>query len=407
MPGYHQQIAIVVLGVLAFALFSRRLRMSVVSLPLAFTAFGWVLGPQASGLLAIPLDNALIHAVAEITLVLVLFSDASRVMVRDLLKQYAIPARMLLLGMPATFLLGSLLAYWVSPDQPWAVAMLLAAILTPTDAALGQAVVNSASVPVRVRQGLAVESGLNDGLALPAVVVAAFAAAAAAGLAVDDRPDDLVAFALKQVALGPLAGAAIGYAGARALDLAIERSLATTVFQGIYFLGIALLAFACAELVGGNGLIAAFVGGLVFGNRIKCSCDFIDELMESEGKLLTMFTFLVFGAVLVPMGIEHMTWKTVVFALVYVFAVRTLPVWLSLAGAGLASYDRIFLAWFGPKGLASILFMLLVLERFPIPGHRELVACVVLTVLLSIVLHGLSAVPMSARFKRRGSGAGE
>lgn len=120
--------------------------------------------------------------------------------------------------------------------------------------------------------------------------------------------------------------------------------------------------------------------------------------MESEGKLLTMFAFLVFGAVLVPMGIEHMTWKTMVFALAYVFAVRMVPVWLSLAGAGLAGYDRICLAWFGPRGLASILFLLLVLERFPIPGHQELVACVVLT--------GLSAVPMSARFKQSGDRSG-
>jgi NhaP-type Na+/H+ or K+/H+ antiporter len=332
----------------------------------------------------------------------VLFSDASRVKLRELMQNYALPARMLLIGMPLTILLGTLVAHWVSPDAPWMVALFIAAVLTPTDASLGQSVVSSPNVPLRLRQSINVESGLNDGLALPVVMIAAIVSAEMAGIVVEGVPDNVVLFTLKQVILGPLTGVGLGYSLARILDASIKARFITTSCQGIYFLIAAFLAFITAELVGGNGLIAAFVGGLVFGNTLKSSTDFIGEFMESEGQLLTIFTFLIFGAVMVPLGIEHATWKTVVLAILYLSVIRMLPIWLSLAGSGLKNYEKIFLGWFGPRGLASILFALLFLERFHIPGGDEILACVVLTVMLSIVLHGVSANPMSARFARSG-----
>jgi NhaP-type Na+/H+ or K+/H+ antiporter len=243
---------------------------------------------------------------------------------------------------------------------------------------------------------------LNDGLALPVVMIAAIVSAEMAGIVVDGVPENVMLFTLKQVILGPLTGVALGYLLARILDASIKARFITTSCQGIYFLIAAFLAFVTAELVGGNGLIAAFVGGLVFGNTLKSSTDFIEEFMESEGQLLTIFTFLIFGAVMVPQGIEHATWKTIVLAVLYLSVIRMLPIWLSLTGSGLKRYDKIFLGWFGPRGLASILFALLFLERFQIPGGEEILACVVLTVMLSIVLHGVSANPMSARFARSG-----
>ena len=209
-------------------------------------------------------------------------------------------------------------------------------------------------------------------------------------------------FALMQVTLGPLTGLVIGYVFARILDAAVNRGLITVVFQGIYFLCTAFLAFTCAELIGGNGFIAAFVGGLLFGNTLRGSSEFIDEFMESEGQLLTIFTFLIFGAVMVPIGLAHAHWKTLLLAISFLTVVRMLPIWLSLLGSGLGNYDKIFVGWFGPRGLASILFALLILERFGIQDREEILACVVLTVMLSIVVHGVSANPMSARFKRRG-----
>jgi NhaP-type Na+/H+ or K+/H+ antiporter len=398
------QIAIILVGIIVFAALSRRLETSFFTLPMVFTFFGWLIGQGGVQLVPMKAEHEVIQVIAEITLVLVLFSDASRVKLRELVQNYGVPARMLLIGMPLTILLGTVVAHWVSPDASWMVALFIAAVLTPTDAALGQSVVTSPGVPLRLRQSINVESGLNDGLALPVVMIAAIASAEMAGLAVDGAPDNVVVFTLKQVILGPLTGLGLGYLLARILDAAINARFITTSCQGIYFLIAAFLAFVTAELVGGNGLIAAFVGGLVFGNSLKSSADFIEEFMESEGQLLTIFTFLIFGAVMVPLGIEHATWKTLVLAILFLSVIRMLPIWLSLAGSGLSLYEKLFLGWFGPRGLASILFALLFLERFEIPRGDEILACVVLTVMLSIVLHGISANPMAARFGRSGDG---
>jgi NhaP-type Na+/H+ or K+/H+ antiporter len=254
---------------------------------------------------------------------------------------------------------------------------------------------------LRLRQGVNVESGLNDGLVLPVVMIAAIVSAELTNTTVEGIPGNTALFALMQIVLGPLTGIFVGYLLARILDAVINAQLITIVFQGIYFLCTAFLAFVSAEAIGGNGLIAAFVGGLVFGNTMRNSSSFIEEFMESEGQLLTIFTFLIFGAVMVPMGIEHASWKTLVLAIMFLSVIRMLPIWLSLTGSGLSCYEKVFLGWFGPRGLASVLFALLVLERFAIPGREEILACVVLTVMLSIVLHGVSANPMSACFKQR------
>ncbi len=394
-------LAIVFLVTLAYAAVSRRLEASLLTLPMVFTALGWVIGRGGIELVPTHTQHTVVHHLAEITLILVLFSDASRINLGTLRKNVGLPLRMLLIGMPLTLLLGALLAHWVAPAAPWSVALLIAAILTPTDAALGQAVVTSPNVPARLRQAINVESGLNDGLALPVVMVAAIASAQITGTVVQDLPDNVWVFTTLQVTLGPLIGIAIGYASARLLDRAIHGRWATTASQGIYFLLTAFLAFVAAESAGGNGLIAAFLGGLAFGNTLRSPKEFIHEFMESEGQLLTMATFLIFGAVMVPMGLEHANLKTVVLAVLSLTVVRMLPIWLSLTGTGLSAYEKIFLGWFGPRGLASVLFALLFLDRFAIPGRHDIMACVVLTVMLSIVLHGVSANPMANRFAKR------
>jgi len=388
---------LIVLGVVAiYALMARWIELSIITLPMIFTGLGIALGGTGLDLVPMGAGNEVIHAFVEITLVLVLFSDASGVKRQNLSgSNVTIPLRMLLIGMPLTVVLGTLVAIWVSPNQPWALALLVAAILTPTDAALGQSVVSNPSVPKHISQSINIESGLNDGLAFPIVLLAAITAARATGYEGGQAPDNVAVFALLQIAVGLLAGAMVGYGAAKLLDFAIGRNATTTVAQGLYFLSVAFLAYFGAELVGGNGFIAAFVGGLVFGNTLRAPSEFIQEFMEGEGQLLTLATFFIFGSVLAPIGLEHASWKTVTLALLFLTVVRMLPIWLSLTGLKLSSYEKIFLGWFGPRGLASILFALLVLEDFPIPGAQELTACVVLTVLISIVLHGVSAAPLS------------
>ena len=402
--------SIVILGLLAcvavYALLSRKIETSFLTLPMIFTGLGLALA--ATGQMLVPPGSGpiygeleVIHLAAELTLILLLFSDASSIELKALAGSFNIPLRMLLIGMPLTILLGTLVAHWVSPEASWAIAFLVAAMLTPTDAALGQTVVTSEKVPLSIRQSINVESGLNDGLALPVVLVAAILAVEASGQTTAGLPQNIALYTLLQLTMGPVVGIIIGWLAAKLLDLAVNKNTAAEVFQGIYFLCVAFVVYLAAEQVGGNGFIAAFVGGLTFGNRLQAPCGFIKEFMEGEGQLLTTATFLIFGAVLAPVGLEHASWKTMVLAIAFLTLVRMLPIWLSLLGSGLSLYEKLFLGWFGPRGLASILFALLILERFEVPGGEEIKACVVLTVLLSIVLHGISATPLAAQFGAR------
>ncbi len=391
---------IVAIGILLFALFSRKLEDSLLTLPMIFTVFGWTIGGGAGELLPLSIGHGAMHTLAEVTLILVLFSDAAQVNLRLLLKDHTLPTRMLLIGMPLSILLGAVVAAWVSPAAPLALAFLIAAILTPTDAALGQAIVSSHKVPVRIRQAINVESGLNDGIALPIVMICAILTSAAYGTTGAHQPDNLWLFTLLQITLGPLVGVGVGYAGAKLVDRAAAQKSMSMAFQGIAFLSLAATAYLLAEAVGGNGFIATFVAGLLFGATLKEHSESLFEFMETEGQLLTMITFLIFGAVMVPLGLEHATWKTLVLAVLYLTVIRMLPIFLSLTGTGLKAPDKLLLGWFGPRGLASILFALLILDRFTIPGSEELLACIVLTVMLSIFAHGLSATPLVNTYAR-------
>jgi NhaP-type Na+/H+ or K+/H+ antiporter len=327
-----------------------------------------------------------------VTFVLVLFSDASRVRFQRLRQNFAIPSRMLVIGLPLTVLLGMLVTYTIHPAGGLAMALLTAAVLTPTDAALGQTVVSSPDVPERLRQTINVESGLNDGLVLPFVLLGAILASA--GME-DAQTDGLAALILLQVVLGPLVGIASGWGFAKLMDAAQNRNLMAESAGGVAFLSVAFFAFIGAETIGGNGFIAAFVSGMVFGNSYKHEIHFIGEFMEGVGQVLTMLAFLVFGALLLPDGLEHMTWRAVVLALFFLTIVRMLPIWVSLLGTGLKMREKLFLGWFGPRGLASILFTLIMMDEFDFPGEDELLACVSMTVFLSIIFHGVSAAPLS------------
>ena len=398
----HLHFILILLAVLAFAALSRRLESSLLTMPMVFTAFGWFMGRGGANLMPVESERAIVHGIAEFTLILVLFSDASHIDLRTLRRGAGIPARMLLIGMPLTMVLGTLVVHFFSPALSWVLALLVAAILTPTDAALGQAVVSSPSVPLRLRQAVNVESGLNDGMALPVVMVAAITASGGVPESAGEASHSLFQFAAMQVVLGPLSGIVIGFVAAKVLDFAHDRKLATLSYQGIYFLATALLCYLGAELVGGNGFISAFIGGLVFGNSLRCSHAFISEFMESEGQLLTLLTFLIFGAVLAPQGLAYASWTTVLMALSFLTFVRIVPVWMSLAGTGLGGWEKFFLGWSGPRGLASILFALLIVEGYEVPGAEEVLACVVLTVLLSIFIHGATAQPLARSFAHRG-----
>jgi NhaP-type Na+/H+ or K+/H+ antiporter len=383
-----------------YSLLTNALAKTILTLPIVFMIAGYLSARPIEALAEPEVLDAGKRLLAEITLVLVLFSDASHVRLKSLRSHFDVPLRMLVIGMPLTIGLGVIFAYLLNPESGLAMALLTAAVLTPTDATLGQTIVSSKDVPETLRQTINVESGLNDGLALPFVLFGAILASAGMDGA---HTDGLAASATLQIVLGPLVGIAIGWVFAKVMDAAQDKNLMAEAAGGVAFLAVAFSAFIMSEIVGGNGFIAAFVAGMVFGNTYKHDIHFISEFMEGVGQLLTMFAFIVFGALLLPDGLAHANWRAVVLAILFLTVVRMLPIWLSLLGTGLALREKLFLGWFGPRGLASILFTLIMMDEFDFPGEEELLACVSMTVFLSIILHGISAAPLSRWIGRTSS----
>lgn len=387
--------AVIAAGVILFSLVSRRLQASIITGPMVFAGFGLLIGTGGLNLVDLHFGHGFIHGLAELTLILVLFTDATRIDLRQVRRDHDLPLRLLLIGMPLTIVLGTVVALLLPLGLAFWEAALLAAILAPTDAALGQAVVSNARVPVRIRQALNIESGLNDGIALPLVLLfACLAIEFHAG----GNEQNWVLFGAKQILLGPLAGLIVGGLGAWMIDRAVSSGWMSKVFEGPAILGVALLAFAGAELIEGNGFIAAFTAGIVFGNQVRGRCDFLFEFAESEGQLLTLLTFMVFGAAILPDAFAAMNWWIAFYAILSLTVIRMLPVTVSLFGSGVKAPTVLFLGWFGPRGLASFLFALLVLEEAAPAAQGTILTVTVTTVIASIVLHGLTAAPGAQRY---------
>lgn len=388
---------VVALCILVFGLGSRRAERSILTPPIFFVVAGLL--ATLSGVAHFDVDEHAVHTLAEITLVLVLFTDASRIRL-DLLRQSrGLPTRLLLVGLPLTVVLGTVAALGLFPTFTFWEAALLATVLAPTDAALGQAVVSSPKVPVRIRQALNVESGLNDGIALPLVLV--FLSTCASAVEGLGGAEYWLRFAALQVTLGPLVGWLVGRFGTRIIESARTREWMNDTFQHLSSIGLALLAFAAAGLVQGNGFIAAFVAGLVLGNTASEELnEQLSEFAEAEGQLLTLLVFLVFGATMVP-EVLHLGAAPWIYGLLSLTVVRMVPVALSLIGAGVRPQTVLFLGWFGPRGIASILFGLLVIEASGLVNRHEVFAVVITTVLLSVVAHGVTAYPGAGWYSRQ------
>ncbi|QZY29098.1 cation:proton antiporter [Nocardioides coralli] len=388
-------VAVVALLLVGYGLVSARLDAWSVTGPLVFTAAGLALGPTGAGVLGGDISTTTVEILAEATLVMVLFTDASRIHLRRLLGQLALPLRLLGVGLPLTLLLGTVAAVWLLADLGWWEAALLAAILTPTDAALGAAVVSDERVPSRVRQALNVESGLNDGLMVPILaVLVAGATAELEGRGVGGW----LGLAGQQVGLGVIGGALVGYLGGLLLVRAHDRGWVHGDLRQLTTLGIGVTAWAAAEVVGGNGFVAAFVAGLAFGEAAREHCGMVADFAEEEGHLLSLLTFLLFGAVLLGPALLETTPGALAYAALSLTLVRMLPVAVSVLGVGLRAPTVGYLGWFGPRGLASILFTIVVVEEIGEGRSGELMTAASLVVAASILLHGLSAAPLASRY---------
>ena len=380
-------------AIFLWGVLSARLERADLSAPIVFVGVGAAL--TATGLVDAPASSHALQPLVEITLVWVLFSDAARVRVHDLRADAGRVLRLLAVGLPLTMAAGWALAAWLFPQLGMWLALLLGAALAPTDAALGVPVVTNPAVPSRIRRLINVESGLNDGLATPVVLFALAGAASAESLA--DAPG--LAEALLELAIGAAVGVAVGAGGGALLRWARGRGWAAEDFEGLAVLALALAAYAAALVLHGNGFVAAFCGGLAFGAAAgrRGSAELV--FTEQVGGLVSLLVWLAFGAIAVPILADRVDWQAVLYAVLSLTVVRMLPVALALLGAGLDWRTVAFVGWFGPRGLASLVFALLAVEELG-PAADEAVAVIAVTVLLSVLAHGFSAAPLATRYGR-------
>jgi NhaP-type Na+/H+ or K+/H+ antiporter len=394
-------LAVLMLLVLGWAVASQLLARVNITGAVVFLVAGFLLGNPSWGPLAVDVEAPSVHLLAEFTLALLLFSDASRVNVVQLRKDVYFPIRLLGIGLPLSIILGSLLAAWMFDDLSWALAGFVGATLAPTDAALSAQVVNDKRIPLRLRRALNVESGLNDGIATPIVAFALALAATDLGLSGHEGGGG----ALVELALGVVVGLAIGLGTAVLISFGSRRHWIVSGGRRLATLAAALASFTLAVAVDGNGFIAAFVAGIAFGASLPADVadpEEVGELPELMGELLALAVWFLFGAALVPLVLDHFSVSLLVYALLSLTVIRMIPVALALVGSGLDRPTVLFVGWFGPRGLASVVFALLAIEEL---GESSLVgqavAVVALTVVLSVVLHGVSAGPLGSRYVRK------
>lgn len=387
-------LAIVATLVFAWGTLSARLERFEVTGPIIFVTAGLLLAHGPIAVLGVQPSHEQIKGLAEFTLALVLFSDASRVGWQGLRADAGLYLRLLGGALSATIALGTLLALaLVSPGDVW-LALLAGAALAPTDAALGASMMTNPSVPARIRRLINVESGLNDGIATPAVLIAL---AGAGDTAVGHGLDGAVA----SLALGLLTGTAVGGAGGLLVGVARKRGWAATSFAGSAVLGLALCAYASAVAVGGNGFIAAFAGGLAFGTASGGHGEPLVPFVEETGALVSLLVWLAFGAVEVLPALQGLTWQIGLYAVLSLTLIRMLPVAFALTGLGLGRTTIALVGWFGPRGLASVVFALLALEELGRRQSGPAVTAITVTVLLSVLAHGATADPIARMYARR------
>ena len=393
----YENLAILAAFVFLYSLVSGGLEKTPFNGAVVFTVFGLVLGPLRLGFLNLEVDAEFLSNLAELTLALVLFTDATNANLRELKYSFHIPQRLLLIGLPLTILLGFVSGYLLFDGLTLLEIAILATMLAPTDAALGRAVVTNKTVPDNIREGLNVESGLNDGICVPILFI--FLVLVSEGV---QGGTAMIALKLvtEAIGIGVVVGVGLTFLGVRLLALCADKGWVTESWRQLPVPALAVTCFAVAQWLGGSGFIACFIGGMLFGGLEKHHKHKLLLAAEGTGDTLALITWVTFGAVVVGQSIGSFSWQVVMYALLSLTIVRVLPVFLVLTGMNLRADEKLFMGWFGPRGLASIVFAVIVLNAH-LPGGKTISMTVVCTILLSVIGHGLSANPLVAALGAR------
>lgn len=397
----YQNMALMAGFLLLYSIFAGRFELRLVNGPLLFLLVGLVLGPSVTGLFQPAVTGPGLRVLAELTLAIVLFTDAANANLAVLRANNWMPLRLLLIGLPLCLLAGWGFALLLFDGMPWLEAAILATILAPTDAALGKAVVSNPVVPPAIREGLNVESGLNDGICVPLLFILL------ALLVPEELHQGTLALAAtliaEEIGIGLLVGVGLAVTTGMLMRYALRQGWSLPLWQQLTMPGLAVLSFALAQWAGGSGFISAFVGGLVAGHLLGDKKHVYLHSNEGYGDLLSVLVWLVFGAVVIMKAWPHFTWQTWLYAVASLTLLRMVPVWFSLLGTRLDSESRLFIGWFGPRGLASIVFVIIVMQYELVASH-QLVTTVICTILLSVICHGVTANPWARRFAAAGRG---
>jgi NhaP-type Na+/H+ or K+/H+ antiporter len=390
-------LALAAVALLAVASISRRLSGTPITPAMVFVAFGLLVGPKALDGIDMASTGSIVRGLAETTLALVLFSDAARIDLAALRRTVGVPVRLLGVGLPLTILLGAVAAAAVFGELSVEEAVILAVVLAPTDAALGQAVVTEPRVPGRIRQGLNVESGLNDGICVPLLFAAVAVADVESEISSGRSPAELL---LEEIGYGVFGGVGAGMLIAAIVRQAGRRDLIAAEWRQVIPAAGAALAYGTASALEGSGFIAAFVAGMVFRLALRRDPAELNRLTEEVGSLLNGVTFVLFGAVLLGPALTELNWQLVLYAILSLTLVRMVPVVVAMLGSHARRPSLGFLGWFGPRGLASIVFAVIVIEESQLPHEHLIVLAIYVTVGLSVLVHGLTAAPLADRYVR-------
>ena len=390
-------LAIVALALLGVAAISRRLSGTPITPTILFVAIGLLVGPQVLDGVDLSSTSSPVQGLAEATLALVLFCDASRIDLGQLRREVGVPLRLLGIGLPLTIALGAVAAALIFGQITVAEAVILAIVLAPTDAALGQAVVTEPRIPPRIRQGLNVESGLNDGICVPLLFAAVAVADVDSEISGGRSAGTLL---LEEIGYGIVGGVAAGLLVAAVVIHAGRRDLIASEWRQVIPAAGAALGYGTAVALHGSGFIAAFVAGMVFRMALRRDPGHLNRLSEEVGNVLNAVTFVLFGAVLLGPALGELSWEVALYAVLSLTVVRMVPVAIAMWGSHARAPTVGFLGWFGPRGLASIVFALIVVEESQLPHEHLIVLAIYVTVGLSVFAHGLSAAPLADRYAR-------
>ncbi len=390
-------IVVFVMTTFFYSLVSRRLEHTVFTAPIVFTSAGILLSIDIHGIHELDMQREELLRLAEMGLVMLLFTDATHIHVKTLWIREKLPLRLLSIGMLLTILLGAVAARSVFPQLSLWETGILAAILAPTDAGLGQVIVRSPRVPLRIRHSLDMEAGLNDGLSVPFLMF--FIAVSKIGT--DGSGRVLLKFLLEQLGMGALVGFGVGLIGGLLLGVARRKEWTAGSVQQLGIVALPVLSILACKPVGGSMFIAAYVAGLAVQTGFRDAEEQSLQFTEGWGQLFAYFVFFLFG-LLAALAFRQFILVHAVYAVLSLTVVRMLPVAVALIGTRLNSASILFMGWFGPRGLASIVLGLVYLEEEAhLPGEETVKLAVMATVMLSIFAHGLSALPGIELYARR------